>query len=245
MTKRRRVLIAVATLASLTLVLTAADLLVEREAEEEIVKVAGCRLGDASDVTAELGDTLAGLKAVTGRIGTVHISAGRVHRDDMDMAVRASLYGVSTDGAVSSGSVQATVPYTELGKRLDGEVADMRPGSDGTRLTLDGTVGDLGLPVTVLTDLSTTSSSVTVTPTAVRLMGREVPLSALSSLPGAAAMGDRLKPRTIDVDDLPKGVRLTGARPGADGLTLDIGLSAEAMAAAHADDTCAPGAKEA
>ncbi|MEU4656120.1 LmeA family phospholipid-binding protein [Streptomyces sp. NPDC023723] len=248
MTRRRHVLVAAATAASLTLALTVADLVVERKAEEKIVEVAECRLGDASDVTADLGDTLAGLRTVTGRVGTVHIHAGRVHRAGVDMALQASLYGVSTDGGATSGSASATVSYAQLGERLDGGAGGMRPGSDGTHLTLTGTAGDLGVPVTVLTDLSTTAHSVTITPAAVSLMGREVPVSALSSLPGAAQLAGKLKPRKIDMGKLPEGARLTGARPGPEGLTLDFGLSAKDVAGANretAATACAPTSEKA
>ncbi|WP_405771916.1 DUF2993 domain-containing protein [Streptomyces sp. NBC_00080] len=232
MNKRRRALIAVSAAASLVLALTGVDLYVERRVEDKIAEVAACRLGDASDISAELGDAFAGLKAATGGIGTVHISAGRVHRDDFDMAVRASLYGVSASGGITSGTASATVSYTQLGKRLDGDAGTMRLGSDGTHLTLTGTAGDLGMPFTVLVDLSTTSHAVTTTPTVVTLLGRELPVSALSSLPGGSAIKDKLEPRTINIDKLPAGARLTGAHPAADGLTLEFSLSPKDLAAA-------------
>ncbi|MFF3208079.1 MULTISPECIES: DUF2993 domain-containing protein [unclassified Streptomyces] len=225
MTKRRRALIAATTAASLVAVLTGVDLFVERKVEDKIAELAKCRLGDASSVSAQLGDAFAGLKAVTGSIGTVQIDAGRVRREDLDMTVHASLYGVSADGGATSGTASATVSYAQLGKRLDGDAGTARLGSDGTHLTLTATVGDLGVPVTVLMDLSTTSQSVTMTPTTVSLLGRDMPISSVSALPGAAAMTDKLKPRTIDIDKLPAGTRLTGARPNADGLSLEFSLS--------------------
>ncbi|MEU0227249.1 DUF2993 domain-containing protein [Streptomyces sp. NPDC006284] len=247
MNKRRRVYVTAACATTLALAGVGTDLLVERKAEQRVAEAAGCRLG--ADVDAELRSSFAGLRALTGRVGTVHLSAPRMRREDLDMALQADLYGVSTDGGASGGSAAVSVTYAELGKRLDrsGEadgMAGMTLGSDGTRLTLSGTAGALQVPVSVRMDLSTTSHAVTLTPRAVNMLGREVAVSALSALPGAAEFADKLKPRTIEIGKLPAGVRLTGAEAASDGLLLRFGLTPEELSG-DKGAACAPEGKQA
>lgn len=212
MNKRRKTaVLALACPAVLALALTTVDLAAEHRAKDRIVEAARCRLGTASHVSASLSDPLAGLRAVAGDVGTVHVHADQVHRHGVDMTLQADLYGVSSAGRATGGSATATIAYAELGKRLGDGTGALTPGSDGTHLTLTGTTGRAGMPVTVVTDLSTTSHSITITPSTVSLLGRQMPVSALSSLPGTSAFADKLKPRTISVDGLPHGVRLAGA----------------------------------
>lgn len=114
----------------------------------------------------------------------------------------------------------------------------MKVGGDANGLTLTGSVGDLGLPVTVHTRLATTATSLTLTPTTVSVLGRDLPVDTLGSLPVAGGLVDRiaerLAPRTIDIDDLPAGARLTAARPTASGLELNFSLSTESIQAKSA-----------
>ncbi|MER6345089.1 LmeA family phospholipid-binding protein [Streptomyces sp. NPDC001595] len=230
--KRRRIYVSAAGTAILVLAVAATDLVVERTAEQRIAEVAECRLG--AEVEAELDSSFAGLRSVTGHVGTVRLDAARLQRNGVTLGLRVDLHGVSTDGEATGGSAVAAVPYAELGKRLGsaagsgGAVAmdDVTLGPDGSRLVLHGFVGDLHLPVSVAMDLSTTSRAVTLTPRAVRMLGREVSVSALPALAGEGArLKDELKPRTLKIDRLPAGVRLTGAEVADDGLVLRFALS--------------------
>ena len=116
---------------------------------------------------------------------------------------------------------------------------------DGTRLTITGATGGAGMPVTVVTKLSTTSHSVVITPASVLLFGREVPVSALSALPGGSGLAGRLKPRTIDIPDLPRGTALVGAHAESTGLVLDFKVAPtgaeQAVGTASAASRCASG----
>lgn len=211
-----------------------ADVAVEHTAQDRIARAAGCRLQARGPVTAELSGTFAGLRALTGRLDSVHLAAEGVRRADTDMDIKADLYDVTRDGGISGGRATATIPYEALQKRLadSGEAAagaeGLTVGGDAKGLTLTGTVGRLGLPVTVHASTSTTATGVTITPTTVTALGRELPIATVSGLPGAAGLAERLAPRTVDVGELPEGVSLTGARATGAGLTLDASLAKSA-----------------
>lgn len=208
-----------------------ADVVVEHTAQERIARAAGCRLQARGPVTAELSGTFAGLRALTGQVGSVHLAAEGVRRADTDMDIKADLYDVTRDGGMSGGRATATIPYEALQKRLadSGDAAagaeGLTVGGDAKGLTLTGTVGGLGLPVTVHASTSATATGVTITPTTVTVLGRELPIATVSGLPGAAGLAERLAPRTVDVGELPEGVSLTGARTTGAGLTLDASLA--------------------
>ncbi|MCY0918495.1 MULTISPECIES: LmeA family phospholipid-binding protein [unclassified Streptomyces] len=229
--------------AGLTVVLAAAtgtaNAVVKHSAQQRIEEKAACRLQADGAVSAELTDSFAGLRSLTGDVGAVHVSARGVHRADTEMDVEADLYDVTTDGAVGGGRATARVSYGTLQKRLASTEAGMKVGGDANGLTLTGSVGDLGLPVTVHTRLATTATSLTLTPTTVSVLGRDLPVDTLGSLPVAGGLVDRiaerLAPRTIDIDDLPAGARLTAARPTASGLELNFSLSSESIQVKSAD----------
>ncbi|MFD5142749.1 DUF2993 domain-containing protein [Streptomyces sp. NPDC058401] len=209
-----------------------ADVVVERTTQDRIARAAGCRLQARGPVTAELSGAFAGLRALTGQVGSVHLAAEDVRRADTDMDIKADLYDVTREGGMSGGRASATIPYEALQKRLadSGDTAaagaeGLTVGGDAKGLTLTGTVGGLGLPVTVHASTSTTSAGLTITPTTVTVLGRELPIATVSGLPGAAGLAERLAPRTVDVGDLPEGVSLTGARTTGAGLTLDASLA--------------------
>lgn len=211
-----------------------ADVAVEHTAQDRIARAAGCRLQARGPVTAELSGTFAGLRALTGQVGSVHLAAEGVRRADTDMDITADLYDVTRDGTISGGRATATIPYEALQKRLaDSEEAaggaeGLTVGGDAKGLTLTGTVGGLGLPVTVHASTSTTATGLTITPTTVTVLGRELPIATVSGLPGAAGLAERLAPRTVDVGELPEGVSLTGARTTGEGLTLHASLTKSA-----------------
>lgn len=177
--------------AGLTVVLAAAtgtaNAVVKHSAQQRIEEKAACRLQADGAVSAELTDSFAGLRSLTGDVGAVHVSARGVHRADTEMDVEADLYDVTTDGAVGGGRATARVSYGTLQKRLASTEAGMKVGGDANGLTLTGSVGDLGLPVTVHTRLATTATSLTLTPTTVSVLGRDLPVDTLGSLPVAGA----------------------------------------------------------
>ncbi|MFD6876257.1 MULTISPECIES: DUF2993 domain-containing protein [unclassified Streptomyces] len=240
---RRKTLIVTA---AACLVATAAtgtvNLVAQQRAEGEVVDAATCRLGAAGTVSADLDGPLAGLRALTGGIGTVRVRAEGVRREGTDMDVEAVLKDVSRDG-VGGGTATATVPYESLNRRAEREAGDVASGlvlgTDGKDLTLTGDAGGTGLPVTVRTTLSTTADSVTVTPAAVRLFGRDIPVDRLASLPFGSGIADKLKPRTIGLGDLPDGVGLTGARATGAGLVLSFDLTGGGLGKAGAGDCVA------
>lgn len=235
--RRTPVLVAAAMAAALGGVFVA-DLVVENTAQDRIARAAGCRLQARGPVSAELSGTFAGLRALTGRLGAVHLAAEGVRRADTDMDIKADLYDVTRDGGISGGRATATIPYEALQKRLadSGEAAagaeELTVGGDAKGLTLTGTVGGLGLPVTVHASTSATATGLTITPTTVTVLGRELPIATVSGLPGAAGLAERLAPRTVEVGDLPEGVSLTGARTTGAGLTLDASLTKSATSPA-------------
>ncbi|MCY0943249.1 LmeA family phospholipid-binding protein [Streptomyces antarcticus] len=236
--RRKTLVITAACLVAATVAATATDLVVRSRVEERVVSAASCRLHARGPVTAELDSSFAGLRALTGSVGTVRVKAEGVRRQGTEMDVEAVLEDVTRDGAGAGGTAEATVPYSGLQNRLGGggegsgggdAAAGMTVGSDGKNLVLSGSAGDLGLPVTVRTTLSTTADSLTVTPATIGVFGRDIPVDRVSSLPGASAFTDRLAPRTVRLDDLPAGVELTGAHAGGAGLVLSFSLNEETL----------------
>lgn len=232
-------------LIALGLTVTAAgavtDFAVEHVARQRIEKAAACRLSPQGPVTAELTDTLAGLRSLTGELGSVHIEARRVHHADTEMDVRADLHDVTADGGTSGGTAVASIPYAALQKRLADTAPGMTVGGDGTGLTLTGRAGSgpLSLPVTVHAGVTASADGLTVTPTTVTVLGRTMPIDSLSGLPGASDLTEKLAPRTVEVGELPDGARLTGAQAGASG--LDVALSLPRSTGTATDGKCSAG----
>ncbi|MBO8191473.1 LmeA family phospholipid-binding protein [Streptomyces oryzae] len=242
MKTRRTVLVSTAALAAVIAAGGGTNALVEHKAQERAAEATRCRLGDtATGVHAELTDPLAGLKTLTGHVGTLHIGADKVRHDGTSFAVDAALHGVSTDGSATSGSATVTVGYDEIAKRLPKQVRGMKPGTDGRHLTLSGTVGDTGIPVTVLNKVSAGPRGLTVTPDSVNVMGQQMKLSTLTSLPGMDRFADQLGPRTVGIGKLPKGVQPTGAEATDDGLALDFRFSPDSLRSAGGDADASSG----
>ncbi|MEU4090493.1 LmeA family phospholipid-binding protein [Streptomyces aureus] len=247
MSRRRRLVVTAISLTAVAAAATATDLVVEHRVAGRVADTARCRLGATKGVQVDLDDTLAGLKALTGTVGAVHVSAEGVRRQGTDMDVDVRLRDVSTGGATSGGTATATIAYDALDRSagVRGGSDGLKTGTDGTRLTLTGAAGAAGLPVTVVTTLSTTAHSLTITPASVRVLGRDVPVSTLSALPGSGGLAAKLKPRTIDIRKLPRGTRLVGAHAEPAGLVLDFEVAATgARTAVRADGagaSCATG----
>ncbi|MGW5625299.1 LmeA family phospholipid-binding protein [Streptomyces olivaceus] len=225
---KRRITIAAISLTVLTATAATANAVIERKVEQRVGGMVACRFDAAKHVAVDLDQPLAGLQAVTGHIGEVNVSADGVRRQGMELDIDAQLHDVSTSGTSSGGTAVATIAYSELGKKLPDANGGMTPGTDGARLTLNGSMGNMGLPVTIVTDLSTTQNSITIAPTHIVVMGREVPVERVSSMPRASELADKLKPRTIEVKNLPNGTAITGAHATDSGLALDFSLYPDA-----------------
>ncbi|MFJ8935741.1 LmeA family phospholipid-binding protein [Streptomyces sp. NPDC102365] len=222
---KRRITMAAIGLAVLTATAATADAVIEHKVEQRVGDMVACRFDTAKDVAVDLGRPLAGLRALTGDVGDVNVSADDVQRQGMELDIDAQLHDVSTSGTSSGGTATATIAYGELGEKLPDAKGGLTPGTDGTHLILNGSMGTVGLPVTVVTDLSTTRNSVTITPASITVMGREIPVERVSSMPRAAELADKLQPRTVEVENLPDGTAITGAHVTDSGLALDFSLA--------------------
>lgn len=208
------------------LALTAlADVVVERTARDRIARAAACKLRPSGAVSARIGGAFAGLRLLTGDVGTVRISARDVRRDGIALTVAAELHDVTTKGATSGGWASATVGYGQLGKRLGSAAAGLAPGPDGAGgLVLTGRLAGIPLPITVHTRLTTTPDTLTVTPWYLSLFGENFQLDPASPNRKTSSLARRLAPRTVRLPGLPAGVRLTGARATGDGIVLTLVL---------------------
>jgi len=203
----------------------AADVLLARTARQRIVYAAACKLRPAGRITAELSGRLAGLRLLTGTVGTVRVQAEDVRRGGMHLSVVADLRQVTTKGRTGGGTATATVPYDDLRARLGDAAAGLRPDTDGRGgLVLTGILAGIPLPVTVHTRISTADDRLTVTPTYVSVLGGDFPLDRLAARPDGAGLARHLRPRTVRVPQLPTGVRLTTVRADDDGLVLTLAL---------------------
>ncbi|MFG2603455.1 LmeA family phospholipid-binding protein [Streptomyces sp. NPDC048514] len=222
-TTKIRVLLALA--AALAGLVCATDLLVEHRTERRVVARAVHRLRPHGPVHADLTTPFAGLRTLGGDVGDVEVDAEDVHRQHTVMDVSVRLEDVTTKGASAGGTGTATIGYDQVTRRLgalgDGLTAGGRDGD----LILGGSVGRLGLPVTVRAGLSTTSDTFTVTPTTVSVLGRSVAVDDLGGLPAAPELRDRLRARTVPVTGLPHGVALTSAHAAPDGLVLSFSVA--------------------
>ncbi|WP_328473050.1 LmeA family phospholipid-binding protein [Streptomyces sp. NBC_00448] len=231
--RRKPLIVATAVVAGLALLASAADLVLAHTARERIARAAGCKLKPTGPVSADLSGSLAGLRLLTGDVGTVHIRAEDVRRDGLDLSVAADLHEVTTKGTMSGGTATATISYDELGKRLNRKGAGLRPESDGHGgLVLTGTLVGIPLPVTVHTSISTSKDAITVTPTDVDVLGRTLPVSQMTGGQGGSALAAKLAPRTVKAPELPPGVALTGARTDSHGLGLMLALPASVSSGA-------------
>jgi LmeA-like phospholipid-binding len=224
--RRKPLMVTAGVLVGVMVLAAAADVLLERTARERIARAATCELRPTGPVSAELSGSLAGLRLLTGRVGTVHIEAEDVRRGGTSMSVAADLHQVTTKGSTSGGSATATISYDELRKRLGSAAAGLMPGADGHGgLVLTGTFAGIPLPVTVHTRITTAADSLTVAPTDVSILGGNFPLDRLAARPDAAGLAAELKPRTVKAPELPAGVRLSGTHAGGDGLGLTLSIS--------------------
>jgi hypothetical protein len=116
--RRRTLVVTSAVAAGAVLLAGVGDVVIEHVARERLVSAATCRLHPAGRVSADLTGTLAGLRQLTGDVGTVRISARDVRRGGLGMSVEAELHGVTTKGTSTGGSATATVPYGRLAGQL-------------------------------------------------------------------------------------------------------------------------------
>ena len=240
--RRRHKLMATALAAAVTLGAVGADIAIEHVADQRLARAISCRLKPAGPVRAQLLDPAAGLQALTGTLGTAQIDANGIHRADTALDLRIVLHDVTTKGTYSTGTATATIPYPSLQQRLSqGKNNALTLGTDGTGLTLTTTAGALGLPVTIHTALTVTSHSLTITPTTISLMGRQLPVTTLAHLPNApAALTSRLTPHTINLTQLPVGTELASAHTSTSGLSLVLTLHHHTPAPAPAPAQSCP-----
>jgi hypothetical protein len=239
--RRRPLIVTTAVTIVLAVTATTVNLAVEHTARGRIAEAVACRLKPTGSVSADFTGAFAGLRAITGNLGTAHIAAEGVRRGGTEVNVAADLHDVSTDGTISGGTATATITYAELQKRLaaqGGGAQGLTVGSDSGGLVLTGRLGRLGLPVTVHTRVTTARDSLTVTPTSVSVLGQDIAVARLSSMPGGDGVADRLTPHTVALPQLPSGVRLTGARTDGRGLALALDVT-RAAAVQHKGAACA------
>ncbi|GGW55480.1 hypothetical protein GCM10010503_35680 [Streptomyces lucensis JCM 4490] len=222
--KPRLVLAAIA--ATLTLLTSAADLLVEHRTEERVVAQAERGLRPDGPVRADLTTPLAGLRTLGGQVGDVTVSAEGAHIRHAVLDVTVRLKDVTTNGASAGGTATAIAGYDQVTRRLGATDGGLTvAGRDGDMI-LSGSVGRLGLPVTVRATLSTTAQTLTITPSTVTVLGRSTAVDDLAGLPAASGLRDELKPRTVALTALPHGVALTSAHAADDGLLLGFSIAA-------------------
>lgn len=226
--KRRRVrLLITAATAVLATAAIGTDLVVAHTAQNRVTHAAANRLKPSGPVSASL-ETLAGLDALTGNLGTVKISAVGVPRNGAAVNVTANLQNVTTKGTASGGTATVTVPYDQLQRRITngngaGNTENLTVGINGTGITLTGTTAAMGIPFTVQTSLTTTSDSVTITPTTVSVLGQEMSLAQLSATAMGSRLAQRLGPHTFK-PTMPTGAKITSAQAGNSGLELHLSL---------------------
>jgi hypothetical protein len=229
--RRRPLLAGGCAVLALAMLAGVGDVLIERTARHRIVAAATCRLKPVGHVSAQLSGSMAGLRMLTGEVGTVRIRAQDVERDGTRLSVAAEVRGVTTKGGSSGGSAVATIPYDQVSERLGGGIAGLRPRADGPHgLALTGTLAGIPLPVTVRARISASGQELTVTPTDVAILGEDFTVDRLSSSPRTAALAGSLGPRTVPVPELPSGVSFTAFTAASDGLRLSLAISRSAVA---------------
>jgi len=225
LSRRKPLVVVAAVLAGVLILSGGANVLLARTARQRIERAAMCKLRPAGRITADLSGRLAGLRLLTGTVGTVRIHAQDVRRGGMRMSVVADLRNVTTNGRTAGGTATATVAYDDLRARLGDAAAGLRPGTDGHgKLVLTGTLAGLPLPVTVHTRITVAADRVTVTPTTVSVLGEDFPLDRLAARPDGAGLARRLRPRTVTVPQLPTGVRLETVTAADGGLVMALSL---------------------
>ncbi|SDO83462.1 LmeA family phospholipid-binding protein [Actinacidiphila guanduensis] len=236
--RRKPLVVTASALAGACVLALLADVALEHTARERIVRAAACKLRPAGRVSARLDGSLAGLRLLTGEVGSVHIEAEDVRRQGMDLSVAADLYHVTTKGRTSGGTATATLSYAALGNRIGDGMAGLRPQSDGHGgLLLTGTISGVPLPVTVHTGLTAAGDRLTVTPTDVSVLGEDFPVAHLAANPTTSRLAGKLAPRTVAIPQLPSGVRLTGVHTAPDG--VELALSLPRSIAGAGNSTCA------
>ncbi|MFF9607802.1 LmeA family phospholipid-binding protein [Streptomyces sp. NPDC014684] len=226
LTRNRRLTAAIVALALPLTLAAGTNAYLEHQAEHRIAAAAAARLHPAENVTATIDDPFAGLAALRGKLGSVTIHADDVRRQGLTLALQAHLNHVTTKGHTAGGTADVTIPYKELGQRLSpANSPTLAPGTDNQELTLTTTAGNLGIPVTIHTRLTTTSRQLTLTPTVITLLGRDIPAQDLARLPAASTLDAKIQPRTVTLKQLPHNVTLTSAGAVREGLVLHLDLA--------------------
>lgn len=162
----------------------------------------------------------------------------QVHAQQATGPVDAVLHDVTTGGATSGGTAIATAPYSAMTQQLVqlSGLSDPTMAADGAGLLITGSRS--GLPVTVHATIATNPDGFTITPTTVRVLGRDFTIAGLKSIPLIKDLARQLDPKVFALPNLPDGAVLTAVRAGASGLSLDF--SVPKRSGSKADTVCHP-----
>ncbi|WP_194893622.1 hypothetical protein [Catenulispora pinisilvae] len=235
--RRRSSVIAIAVTVVLVLVAVGVgNVVIKHVAEGRIARLAGCQLSAGGPVGDSLPGTFAGLGAVFGDVGDVHVWADGVQRDGVTAHVDAVLHDVTTGGSTSGGTAVASAPYSAMTQQLVqmSGLTDPSMAPDGAGLVITGSRS--GIPVTVHTSISSSADGFTITPTTVVVFGKEMSVASLRSLLLVKDLARQLDPKVFALPGLPDGAALTAVRPGPSGLSLDFSIPKRG--ASKAETTC-------
>jgi hypothetical protein len=171
----------------------------------------------------------------------VRVRAAGVQASDVSADVDVSLEqvrvkhsGGSTTVSIGSGNVDGVVGFdslSEVSGASSGQKVTLRPYGDELVASAGGTEVLGGLQV--LVRVAAQPRSLTLTPTALLLGSRELPLAALPS-----SAGQMLQPRTIALRKLPAGISLTSASVGETGLWISAHIDPMTVALGGSGTGC-------
>jgi hypothetical protein len=231
--RKRPLLITAIVAVVLLLLLVAANFAVVQVAQGRISDRLGCRFGDSADIDVSVAGGWNGLGVLRGDLGDVRVTAKGAKAGAATADVDAHVAGVGIqDKTLSStgGELSATVAFADLSQLISaagGKPVDVK-GYGGQLMLAAG--GDAGLAgqIALLSQVSVEPRLLRLTPTAVVLGERQIPVEQARSLiasrsPDAAKS---LAVRDIPLTSLPESVQLTAATVTSTGLTVKATLSA-------------------
>ncbi|MFI7551463.1 DUF2993 domain-containing protein [Micromonospora sediminimaris] len=219
--RRRRVTVAVAVVALLSVLVVVADRLVARSVAGRLADRLSCVVASDAEPVVSLGGFPVTAGVLTGRLARLRVTVPelqhgglRVHQIRVDLRDVASAdTGPMT---VRSLVLSAVVGYDSLPTSRGGR--DLRYRQQEGRLAIDTAVDLLGqrVPVTILADPAITDGRLTVTPAEVELFGVRRPAAALLARIGGAPEMSR------DLPELPAGLTYRAVEVTESGLRIRI-----------------------